>query len=151
MDISSVLKTQHIKLKMSARTKAEAIEELTDVLVQGGCVSDKAQFLRDVWQREAQGATGFENHIALPHGTSSAVSQTALAIGRPPQGIDWQVDDGSDIRCIILYAICSDAPNTDHLRLLTQVSCALADEGIIAQLLAENEPHNIIAMLNQPL
>ncbi|KUI97370.1 PTS sugar transporter subunit IIA [Vibrio sp. MEBiC08052] len=150
MDISSVLKAQHIKLNMSARTKQEAIEELIDLLVQDGCVSDKAQFLRDVWQREAQGTTGFENHIALPHGTSSAVSQTALAIGRTPQGIDWQVKDGSDIRCIILYAICSDAHNTTHVRLLTQVSYALADEDIITQLLAENEPQNIIAMLNQP-
>lgn len=150
MDISTVLNIKHIKLKMTARTKEEAIEELTDLLVQDGSVTDKAEFLRDVWLREDQGSTGFENHIAIPHGKSLAVSHTALAIGRTQHEIPWETMDGSDVRCVILFAVRLQDQNTTHIRLLTKVSCSLADEAIIAKLLEENDPEKIIDILNTP-
>lgn len=65
MDISTVLNVKNIKLNMTARTKEEVIEELTDLLVQDGAVTNKEDFIRDVWLREEQGSTGFENHIAI--------------------------------------------------------------------------------------
>lgn len=150
MDISTVLNIKHIKLKMTARTKEEAIEELTDLLVQDGSVTDKAEFLRDVWLREDQGSTGFENHIAIPHGKSLAVNHTALAIGRTQHQIPWETMDGSDVRCIILFAVRLQDQNTTHLRLLTKVSSSLADEDIVAKILAENDPKKIIDILNAP-
>ncbi|SQC41170.1 PTS system transporter subunit IIA [Klebsiella pneumoniae] len=36
MDISTVLNVKNIKLNMTARTKEEVIEELTDLLIQDG-------------------------------------------------------------------------------------------------------------------
>lgn len=150
MDISTVLNVKHIKLQMSARTKKEAIEELTDLLIQDGCVTDKVEFLRDVWLREDQGSTGFENHIAIPHGKSLAVSHTALAIGRTQHEIPWETMDGSDVRCVILFAVRLQDQNTTHIRLLTKVSCSLADEEIVAKLLEENDPEKIIDILNAP-
>ncbi|MCE0495655.1 PTS sugar transporter subunit IIA [Vibrio salinus] len=148
MNISKVLNVKHIKLDMVAKTKEEAIAELTDLLVQDGCVNNKGDFLRDVWLREEQGPTGFENHIAIPHGQSSAVAHTSLAIGRTPHVIPWETMDGIDIRCIILYAVCLREKNTTSIRLLKQISSALADEEIIAQLLEENDPQNIVEIFN---
>ncbi|MDV6249698.1 fructose PTS transporter subunit IIA [Vibrio sp. EA2] len=148
MDISTLLNLNHIKLNMVAKTKKEALEELTDLLVQDGSVNDKDEFLRAIWQREEQGPTGFENHIALPHGQSLAVKHTTLAIGRTQHDISWETMCGSEIRCIILYAVRLEEKNTANIRLLTQVSCALADDRIIAQLLKENDPKNIIEMFN---
>lgn len=150
MDISTVLNIKHIKLNMTAKTKEEAIEELTDLLVQDGSVADKAEFLRDVWLREEQGSTGFENHVAIPHGKSLAVNHTALAIGRTQHEIPWETIDGSDVRCVILFAVRLQDQNTTHIRLLTKVSCSLADEAIVAKLLEENDPEKIIDILNAP-
>ncbi|MBC5098373.1 PTS sugar transporter subunit IIA [Klebsiella variicola] len=148
MDISTVLNVNNIKLNMTARTKEEVIEELTDLLVQDGAVTNKEDFIRDVWLREEQGSTGFENHIAIPHGKSSGVSRTALAIGRTQHTIPWETMDGSDVRCIILFAVCLVDQNATHIRLLAQVSGALADEDIIAKLLVESDPYKIIALFN---
>ncbi|TVO35708.1 PTS sugar transporter subunit IIA [Vibrio algivorus] len=150
MDISTVLNTKHIKLNMVAKTKEEAIEELTDLLMQGGSVTNKEEFLKDVWLREEQGSTGFENHIAIPHGKSLAVNHTALAIGRTQHEILWETMDGSDVRCVILFAVRLEDQDTTHIRLLTKVSCALADEDIVAKLLEESEPESIISILNDP-
>ncbi|AVO78273.1 MULTISPECIES: PTS sugar transporter subunit IIA [Klebsiella] len=148
MDISTVLNVKNIKLNMTARTKEEVIEELADLLVQDGAVTNKQDFIRDVWLREELGSTGFENHIAIPHGKSSGVSRTALAIGRTQHAIPWETMDGSDVRCIILFAVCLVDQNATHIRLLAQVSGSLADEDIIAKLLIESDPHKIIALFN---
>ncbi|MFH8309650.1 PTS sugar transporter subunit IIA [Klebsiella pneumoniae] len=131
-----------------ARTKEEVIEELTDLLIQDGAVTNKEDFIRDVWLREELGSTGFENHIAIPHGKSSGVSRTALAIGRTQHAIPWETMDGSDVRCVILFAVCLVDQNATHIRLLAQVSGSLADEDIIAKLLVESDPHKIIALFN---
>ncbi|EMS0755614.1 TPA: PTS sugar transporter subunit IIA [Klebsiella pneumoniae] len=148
MDISTVLNVKNIKLNMTARTKEEVIEELTDLLIQDGAVTNKEDFIRDVWLREELGSTGFENHIAIPHGKSSGVSRTALAIGRTQHAIPWETMDGSDVRCVILFAVCLVDQNATHIRLLAQVSGSLADEDIIAKLPVESDPHKIIALFN---
>lgn len=148
MDISNVLNVKNIKLNMMAKSKEEAIEELTELLVLDGSVINKEDFLKDVWLREEQGSTGFENHIAIPHGKSSGVARTALAIGRTQYEIPWETMDGSDVRCIILFAVCLVDQNATHIRLLSQVSGSLADEEIIEKLLKENDPQNIIALLS---
>lgn len=148
MDISNVLNVKNIKLNMMAKSKEEAIEELTDLLVQDGAVINKEDFLKDVWLREDQGSTGFENHIAIPHGKSSGVARTALAMGRTQYEIPWETMDGSDVRCIILFAVCLVDQNATHIRLLSQVSGSLADEEIIEKLLQENDPQKIIDLLN---
>ncbi|HCI8094517.1 TPA: PTS sugar transporter subunit IIA [Klebsiella pneumoniae] len=148
MDISTVLNVKNIKLNMTAKTKGEVIEELTDLLIQDGAVTNKEDFIRDVWLREELGSTGFENHIAIPHGKSSGVSRTALAIGRTQHAIPWETMDGSDVRCVILFAVCLVDQNATHIRLLAQVSGSLADEDIIAKLLVESDPHKIIALFN---
>lgn len=147
MDITDVINVNNIKLNMAAKSKEEAIEELTDLLVKSGAVVNKDDFLKDVWLREEQGSTGFENHIAIPHGKSSGVAHTALAIGRTQHEIPWETMDGSDVRCIILFAVCLVDKNDTHIRLLSQVSGSLADEEIITKLLQENEPQKIIALL----
>lgn len=143
-----MLNVINIKLNMTARTKEEVIEELTDLLIQDGAVTNKEDFIRDVWLREELGSTGFENHIAIPHGKSSGVSRTALAIGRTQHAIPWETMDGSDVRCVILFAVCLVDQNATHIRLLAQVSGSLANEDIIAKLLVESDPHKIIALFN---
>lgn len=148
MDISSVLNVKNIKLNMLAKSKEEAIEELADLLVRDGAVINKDVFLKDVWLREEQGSTGFENHIAIPHGKSSGVTRTALAIGRTQHQIPWETMDGSDVRCIILFAVCLVDQNATHIKLLSQVSGSLADEEIVEKLLQENSPQKIIDLLN---
>lgn len=143
-----MLNVKNIKLNMTARTKEEVIEELTDLLIQDGAVTNKEDFIRDVWLREELGSTGFENHIAIPHGKSFGVSRTALAIGRTQHAIPWETMDGSDVRCVILFAVCLVDQNATHIRLLAQVSGSLANEDIIAKLLVESDPHKIIALFN---
>lgn len=149
MDISRILTPRRVNLALTATSKEEAILELTDLLYHDGAISDRTAFIEDVWLREAEGSTGFENHIAIPHGKSAAVKQTTLAIGRTQHDIPWETLDGSQVRCIILFAVRLEDQNTTHIRLLSQVASALADDEVIAQLLVENDASNIIRLFSQ--
>ncbi|ENG9211823.1 PTS sugar transporter subunit IIA [Escherichia coli O25:H4] len=149
MDITKILNTNRVILDMQATNKAEAIEELTNLLKKDGAIDCRETFIKDVWQREAEGSTGFENHIAIPHGKSSAVINTTLAIGRTRQDIPWETLDGSSVRSIILFAVRLEDQNTTHIRLLSQVAGALADDDIIEQLLVETSPQKIIDLFSQ--
>ena len=53
------------------------------------------------------------------------------------------------MRCIILFAVRLEDQNTTHICLLSQVASALADDEVIAQLLVENDPSNIIRLFSQ--
>lgn len=149
MDISRILNPRRVNLALHATSKEEVINELTELLYQDGAISDKQAFIEDVWLREAEGSTGFENHVAIPHGKSSVVLQTTLAIGRTQHDIPWETLDDSAVRCIILFAVRLEDQNTTHIRLLSQVASALADDEVIAQLLAENDPSKIIRLFSQ--
>ncbi len=59
--------------------------------------------------------------------------------------------DGSDVRCIILFAVCLVDQNATHIRLLAQVSGSLADEDIIAKLLVESDPYKSLRFSIQKL
>lgn len=144
-----ILNTNRVILNMQAKNKTEAIEELTDILHKDGAISCRKTFINDVWQRESEGSTGFENHIAIPHGKSAAVIHTTLAIGRTQHEIPWETLDGSKVRCIILFAVRLEDQNTTHIRLLSQVAGALADDDIIEQLLKEDSPQKIVDLFSQ--
>jgi hypothetical protein len=101
MDITKILNTNRVILDMKATNKTEAIEELTDLLQKDGAISCRETFIQDVWQRESEGSTGFENHIAIPHGKSSAVVNTTLAIdahARIFPGKPWMA-----VMCVALF------------------------------------------------
>ena len=149
MDITKILNTNRVILDMKATNKTEVIEELTDILQKDGAISCRETFIQDVWQRESEGSTGFENHIAIPHGKSSAVVNPTRAIGRTRQDIPWETLDGSNVRCIILFAVRLEDQTTTHIRLLSQVAGALADDDIIEQLLVESSPQKILELFSQ--
>ena len=48
MDISSVLNVKNIKLNLMAKSQEEAVEELPDLLVRDGSISNKDDFIRIV-------------------------------------------------------------------------------------------------------
>ena len=126
MDITKILNTNRVILDMQATNKAEAIEELTNLLKKDGAIDCRETFIK-----------------------SSAVINTTLAIGRTRQDIPWETLDGSSVRCIILFAVRLEDQNTTHIRLLSQVAGALADDDIIAQLLVETSPQKIIDLFSQ--
>ncbi|MGL6166938.1 MAG: PTS sugar transporter subunit IIA, partial [Fusobacteriaceae bacterium] len=72
-----MLEKSYIKLDLSGQTKDEILEELVEILNNGGALENKEEFLKAVKDREATCSTGLEDGIAIPHGKSRAVKKPA--------------------------------------------------------------------------
>ncbi|SEJ47923.1 PTS system unknown substrate IIA component, Fru family (TC 4.A.2.1.9) [Propionispira arboris] len=151
MNIETILNKNLINLNMQANTKDEAIKELTDLLYKAGNVKDEDAFIKDVYNREAEGKTGLGNHIAIPHGKSDAVNVTSIAVGRTKNDLIWESYDNLPVHVVILFAVRNVDKTTVHLKLLSQVAIALSDEEIFDKLLTTNDKGEVIYLLSNKI
>ncbi len=151
MDIEKILNENLIDLEMNVKTKNEAIQSLTNLLVSVGNISDPELFIKDVYAREAEGKTGLGSHIAIPHGKSDAVKITSIAVGRTKNNLAWESHDNLPVHVIILFAVRNVDKTTVHLKLLSQVAIALADDETIEKLLTTNNKTEVINLLSNKM
>lgn len=149
--IEEILNEKLIDLNLMVHNKREAIESMVDRLYADGKVSDKDAFVKDVFEREKEGMTGIGNNIAIPHGKSDAVQITSIAVGRLKNEIEWESLDKKPVKMIILFAVRDEDKTNLHLKLLSEVAMALADDNTLARLLETNDKKEIIHLLSQEM
>ena len=133
LDFHKVVTEDLIELNLQGTTKEEVLNELTDLLYENGCISNKEGFIKDVMYREEEGVTGLEKGVAIPHGKSKHVRKTSIAIGRTKSFVEWESLDGNPINIIILFAVKDTDKTTIHIKLLQKVAVLLADEETISK------------------
>jgi PTS system fructose-specific IIA component len=149
VQIDSILNENLIDLDMHVTTKDEAICQLTHRLNKEGKVKQEEVFIKDVYLREAEGKTGIGGHIAIPHGKSDAVIITSIAVGRTQNDLSWETPDNLPVNFVILFAVRNVDKTTVHLKLLSQVATALADDDILHKLLTTQDKKEVIQLLSQ--
>jgi fructose-specific phosphotransferase system IIA component len=135
MRLSEILKPQNIKVPMEAKTKADAIAELVNLLAANGEVVDPKQVLDAVLDREATRTTGIGNGLAIPHGKCNGAAHLSMAIGRPASGIDFQAIDGRPVNLIWLLTSPPDKTGP-HIHALARISRLMTIEKFRAALAA---------------
>ncbi|WP_196593227.1 PTS sugar transporter subunit IIA [Pectinatus sottacetonis] len=150
-NIEEVFNERLIDLNMKAANKEQALEELVENLYREKYVINKKDFIKDVYSRENEGQTGLGNHIAIPHGKSDAVKVTSIAFGRTKNDLEWESPDGKPVHVVILFAVRNVDKTTVHLKLLSQVAMALADDNTLDELLKTNDKREIIKLLSQEM
>jgi PTS system fructose-specific IIC component len=145
-DITKFLSPKLIKIDMQAEDKNAAIEELAELLYKEHVLKDKANYIQNVLEREAQVPTNLENGVALPHGKSDAVLRPAVAIGISKRGIRFE--EGSPVsRVIFLIAMPNNADDT-HITLLSGITSRLLDCDCLDNLKEAKRPEDILSLLN---
>ncbi|MGQ9802042.1 MAG: PTS sugar transporter subunit IIA [Candidatus Saccharicenans sp.] len=96
------LKPSQIIFELKSQDKLEAIEELLDSLVKQKLINNKDLTLTRIIDRENLESTALGHGIAVPHARVDTENQIAVAVGRSPQGIDFQAPDGKPVNLIIL-------------------------------------------------
>lgn len=145
MDITSLINTKVICLDLKATSKDGILKEMVQILDDAGKLSDKKQFLLDVWAREDIGNTGFEDGIAIPHAKSSAVSTPSVAVGISRNGIDYGAEDGEQSDIFFMLA-SPDGDDTHHIEVLAQISSRLIEDGFTNKLKAVATPEEALAL-----
>lgn len=144
--MKEILNAQLIKLDLAATDKDAVFNELADVLVNAGKVSDKQQFVKDVWAREETGNTGFEDGIALPHAKSASVVSPAIAVGISKQGIEYGSEDGQPSNIFFMIASPEKASNF-HVEILAKLSSKIVEPTFLENLRRATSNEEALALL----
>ncbi len=144
--MKEILNAQLIKLDLAATDKDAVFNELADVLVNAGKVSDKQQFVKDVWAREETGNTGFEDGIALPHAKSASVVSPAIAVGISKQGIEYGAEDGQPSNIFFMIASPEKASNF-HVEVLAKLSSKIVEPTFLENLRSATSNEEALALL----
>ncbi|WP_413406198.1 fructose-specific PTS transporter subunit EIIC [Paenibacillus amylolyticus] len=145
MKISNVLKPENIILDVTATTKAELIDELSQKLNDNGYLSDIEQFKKDIWAREEQVPTEVGFGIAIPHAKSTGVQSPAIIMGRSLSGIEYSTES-----CNLFFMIAVDqSSSSEHLQTLSKISTFLMDELFRAKLILARDQEEIVRLFEQ--
>ncbi|KAA1207441.1 fructose-specific PTS transporter subunit EIIC [Vibrio cholerae] len=149
MDMTNLIEPEVICLDLKANSKEDVLIELVEMLDKAGKLTDKQQFLKDIWRREEIGNTGFEEGIAIPHAKSRAVALPAVVVGISRQGIDYGAEDGQ-LSDVFFMLASPDGEDHHHIEVLAQISSKLIEEGFVEQLKAAESVEQALALFIHP-
>ena len=147
MRITDLLKSDSIVLGASPADKAAAINQLADLMEAGGNLSDKEQYKKDVFAREASGTTGLGDGIATPHAKSAGVKAAGLAAMTVPAGMDFESMDGLPSRLFFMIA-APDSANDDHLAILSKLATMIMDPDFKEALIAAKSKDEFLKLID---
>lgn len=147
--MNKILKEQNIFLDVELRSKDELIETLAEKLDKMGKLFDKNIFIEDIYKREAEGITGIENGLALPHGKSSGVKETTILVAKLKTPIEWETLDDSLVDLVVLFAVKLEDKNDVHLKLLSRIAGNLSEEENILKIKELTNKEEIIKILEE--
>ncbi len=134
-----ILDPSCVAFDLQAGAKAEALEEMTALLVKAGKIHDGQALLAALRAREQKISTGVGEGIALPHCASPELASPVLALARKREGLDFEALDGKPVRLLFLLAGPQGQPAV-QLRLLSRLARLLRDPGFPQALLAAASP-----------
>lgn len=147
--IRKILKEENIHLNIESKNKEDIINILANSLERTGDLINKNIFINDIYEREAQGLTGLENGLAIPHGKSFGVKNTSLAVARLNSPIEWETLDGEPVDLIVLFAVTLEDKNDVHIKILSKVAGNLAEDENVKNLKEVQTKDEIINILSK--
>jgi mannitol/fructose-specific phosphotransferase system IIA component (Ntr-type) len=134
MRLTEFIAEEHIAPQLQATTKAEALAELTALLLGGWPRIRQKEALEKILSREAIDSTGIGSQIAVPHAPTHGLTQLACAIGRSSKGLDFKSIDKDPVRLVFLVCYPPDQ-QTVYLNFLATVAQLLRDRDAVEAML----------------
>lgn len=145
MKIKDIFEKSLIIQELEAKTKEAVIAEMVEKLDCTGKLTNKQVYHQAVLDRESEYSTGIGMGIAIPHGKSSGVNETALVFARSRAGVDFDSMDGEPTHLLFLIAV-PEAANDDHLKILGALSAKLMHKSVRESLMEAKSYEEVMAV-----
>jgi len=128
-----------------------AIDELTDVLVQGGAIreADRKTILDEVRKRESSMSTGIGFGIGIPHASTDLIDEAIGAIGRSKQGINFDALDNQPVTLVVLFLV-PKGQFQKHLHTLANIAKRLHNPEFRKSLEEAPDAKAMLEIIRQP-
>ena len=152
MPLNDILNADIIDLNVEGQTKDEVLRYMANVLLKNGYINDVDVFVKDIYEREAEGPTGMGSNISIPHGKSNSVTRNGIMIGKTLNPIRWESsmsDDGfQDTHLIFLFCVSADAEFArNHMMLLSELAGKLGNDVRVTKLAGASTKEEIMDLL----
>lgn len=129
----------NIFLNKNFRDKQSVFHFLASHAVAQGWAESAGQIEADLWARENQYSTGFENQIAIPHAKTAHVSHAGVIFIRLQQPIAWESLDDKPIQIIFGLLVPESGAKLLHLQIINSLASQLVDDDFREHLFAAND------------
>jgi len=126
MNLKKILSEKVLSRDLPGTGKREIIENLIDLLVSAGDITDREAVLRCVLERESKMSTGIQEGIAIPHGKTDAVDRLHACVALKKAGVDFEALDGKPSNIFIL-TVSPRNKTGPHVQFLAEISRLLND------------------------
>lgn len=147
MRLRDLLDESAVKAGLESVDKDECFEELVDLLVRAGCVTNREAALAAVRKREAAGTTGIGAGCAVPHGKDASIKGLCVALGTSAKGIEFDSIDDLPVHLVILILASVSEPG-QHIRLLSEVVRLIQMPGFQASIVGATSAKAILDALD---
>ena len=143
MALVDLITSEVVKVPLTSRDKTGVIEELVQILIDAGEITDRESVLDAIHKREAMGSTGLEFGIAVPHAKTESVKEITMSIGIAPQGIEFDAIDGkpSTLFFMILAAPDQSGP---HIEALAEIAKLSKSKAVLSALIAATSADEVV-------
>jgi len=121
MKLSDILTPQLIKIGLESEDKEELFEEMVQLFVDAGLITDREAALRALYERESKMSTGVAKWLALPHGKIAEARGVMVALGVSHTGIDYESLDGEPVYVVVMVFAEEGNPGP-HIEALAEIS-----------------------------
>jgi PTS system nitrogen regulatory IIA component len=134
---------------LRARTKDEALEELTAAVVRGSNIKERDLVLEMLRNREQLGSTALESGVAFPHGRSLAVQRLTILVARSSDGVDFDGDDGKPTHLFFLLLAPPHDTGNLYLQALGKIAELVRKEDVRQRLMTVTDFDTLVAALQE--
>ncbi|MCK4305922.1 MAG: PTS sugar transporter subunit IIA [Candidatus Eisenbacteria sp.] len=106
---------------LRARSKDGVLSEMSRILAEDDDIRDPGLLLEMIRRRESLGSTGLGKGVAIPHGRSTAATQTKVVFAVSRRGIDFDAMDNEVCRIFFLIVAPYEDNKQEYLPLLGKI------------------------------
>jgi PTS system nitrogen regulatory IIA component len=148
MKLNDILVREACIVDMKARTKKEALRELSEVLAGSVKGLDAAGLLDMLLEREKLGTTAMGDGIAIPHARIEALDRLLASFGRSRQGVGFDSVDGKPTHLFFLL-VAPGREGSTHLLTLARLSRLLSSPEFRSKLLDVESSDDLFRVLEE--
>ena len=124
------------------------LRSMSDLLAESGVAIDPDRMYKRLVEREELGSTAIGSGVAIPHCKMDNLDRVLVAVGRSPEGVEYESEDGKPVRLFFLVVSPTDQPAA-HLRSLAAISKWVKADQHVERLLELEHPEDIWKLLQE--
>jgi len=144
--LTDLLRDERIFLDLHPRDIRDCLETMAQMLAARGALTDPADAVTRLLERERTMSTGMGGGVAVPHAKSPYLRDMVVALGQVPEGVDFKAIDGRPVHLVFLLIGPPDSTR-QHVDLLARIAYLVKSPGMVDALKQATSSEQVLAAI----